>query len=217
MISRRQIIKSQQKLNAQRYLLEQKQHQQQQNANNPGVSTTRAQNSRQAALTTKLTDLEDAIGASKGSNKTRHLAGKSKQFAVGQQEYNMNLAQDIRRFNKCFHEDNHYPREDVEEEIDDDDDEIENDQNDDQEEDNVDEDDEDEFRAQEMRQHLRSSNHTNCNDLHEDYRHFDPYSVYGEEDEEEDVWYSEERLFEVSFIVQFSLSMISCVSNQKIS
>lgn len=30
------------------------------------------------------------------------------------------------------------------------------------------------------------------------YRHFDPYSVYGEEDEEEDVWYSEERLFEVS-------------------
>lgn len=33
---------------------------------------------------------------------------------------------------------------------------------------------------------------------HQDYRHFDPYSVYGEEDEEEDVWYSEERLFEVS-------------------
>lgn len=32
----------------------------------------------------------------------------------------------------------------------------------------------------------------------QDYRHFDPYSVYGEEDEEEDVWYSEERLFEVS-------------------
>lgn len=32
----------------------------------------------------------------------------------------------------------------------------------------------------------------------DDYRHFDPYSVYGEEDEEEDVWYSEERLFEVS-------------------
>lgn len=32
----------------------------------------------------------------------------------------------------------------------------------------------------------------------EDYRNFDPYSVYGEEDEEEDVWYSEERLFEVS-------------------
>lgn len=31
-----------------------------------------------------------------------------------------------------------------------------------------------------------------------DYRQFDPYSVYGEEDEEEDVWYSEERLFEVS-------------------
>lgn len=30
------------------------------------------------------------------------------------------------------------------------------------------------------------------------YRNFDPYSVYGEEDEEEDVWYSEERLFEVS-------------------
>lgn len=30
-------------------------------------------------------------------------------------------------------------------------------------------------------------------------RNFDPYSVYGEEDEEEDVWYSEERLFEVSF------------------
>lgn len=30
-------------------------------------------------------------------------------------------------------------------------------------------------------------------------QHFDPYSVYGEEeDEEEDVWYSEERLFEVS-------------------
>lgn len=29
-------------------------------------------------------------------------------------------------------------------------------------------------------------------------RNFDPYSVYGEEDEEEDVWYSEERLFEVS-------------------
>lgn len=28
------------------------------------------------------------------------------------------------------------------------------------------------------------------------YRQFDPYSVYG--DEEEDVWYSEERLFEVS-------------------
>lgn len=28
---------------------------------------------------------------------------------------------------------------------------------------------------------------------------FDPYSIYGEdEDEEEDVWYSEERLFEVS-------------------
>lgn len=35
-------------------------------------------------------------------------------------------------------------------------------------------------------------------DEEEDYRHFDPYSVYGEEDEEEDVWYSEERLFEVS-------------------
>lgn len=29
---------------------------------------------------------------------------------------------------------------------------------------------------------------------------FDPYSVYGEEDEEEDVWYSEERLFEVSLL-----------------
>lgn len=33
-----------------------------------------------------------------------------------------------------------------------------------------------------------------------DYRQFDPYSVYGEEDEEEDVWYSEERLFEVSVV-----------------
>lgn len=44
-----------------------------------------------------------------------------------------------------------------------------------------------------------SSNNSNGNNLHhEDYRHFDPYSVYGEEDEEEDVWYSEERLFEVS-------------------
>lgn len=32
----------------------------------------------------------------------------------------------------------------------------------------------------------------------ENHRHFDPYSIYGEEDEEEDVWYSEERLFEVS-------------------
>lgn len=41
-------------------------------------------------------------------------------------------------------------------------------------------------------------NKINCNQHHEDYRHFDPYSVYGEEDEEEDVWYSEERLFEVS-------------------
>jgi len=29
-----------------------------------------------------------------------------------------------------------------------------------------------------------------------DYRNFDPYSIYSEED---DVWYSEERLFEVSF------------------
>lgn len=29
-------------------------------------------------------------------------------------------------------------------------------------------------------------------------RNFDPYSVYGEEDEEEDVWYSENRLVEVS-------------------
>lgn len=28
------------------------------------------------------------------------------------------------------------------------------------------------------------------------YRHFDPYSIYSED---EDVWYSEERLFEVSF------------------
>lgn len=28
---------------------------------------------------------------------------------------------------------------------------------------------------------------------------FDPYSIYGEEDDEEDVWYSEDRLFEVSF------------------
>jgi len=37
-----------------------------------------------------------------------------------------------------------------------------------------------------------------------DYRHFDPYSVYGEEDEEEDVWYSEERLFEVSEASVFS-------------
>lgn len=32
----------------------------------------------------------------------------------------------------------------------------------------------------------------------EDYRNFDPYSVYADEDDEEDVWYSEERLFEVS-------------------
>lgn len=37
-------------------------------------------------------------------------------------------------------------------------------------------------------------------DLSADYRHFDPYSVYGEEDEEEDVWFSEERLFEVSLL-----------------
>lgn len=29
-------------------------------------------------------------------------------------------------------------------------------------------------------------------------RHFDPYSVYGEDDDEEDVWYSEQRVFEVS-------------------
>lgn len=37
------------------------------------------------------------------------------------------------------------------------------------------------------------------------HRHFDPYSVYGEEDEEEDVWYSEERLFEVSSDSHFLL------------
>lgn len=43
-----------------------------------------------------------------------------------------------------------------------------------------------------------NGNNNNNNLHHEDYRHFDPYSVYGEEDEEEDVWYSEERLFEVS-------------------
>ena len=33
-----------------------------------------------------------------------------------------------------------------------------------------------------------------------DVGNFDPYSVYGDEDEEEDVWYSEERLFEVSVV-----------------
>ena len=32
----------------------------------------------------------------------------------------------------------------------------------------------------------------------DEYKNFDPYSIYGDEDEEEDVWYSEERLFEVS-------------------
>lgn len=32
----------------------------------------------------------------------------------------------------------------------------------------------------------------------EGYRHFDPYSIYGCKDEDEDVWYSEEGLFEVS-------------------
>lgn len=32
----------------------------------------------------------------------------------------------------------------------------------------------------------------------DDYRQFDPYSVYSEE---EDVWYSEERLFEVSLFL----------------
>lgn len=41
------------------------------------------------------------------------------------------------------------------------------------------------------------------------YRHFDPYSVYGEEDEEEDVWYSEERLFEVRSINLFFCIRIS--------
>lgn len=42
--------------------------------------------------------------------------------------------------------------------------------------------------------------------------HFDPYSVYGEEDEEEDVWYSEERLFEVSQFSQI-LSLIVVTRN----
>lgn len=42
------------------------------------------------------------------------------------------------------------------------------------------------------------------------YRHFDPYSVHGEEDE--DVWYSEERLFEVSLSSSlfFRSSAINC-------
>lgn len=31
-------------------------------------------------------------------------------------------------------------------------------------------------------------------------RHFDPYSVYGEDDDEEDIWYSEQRLLEVSLV-----------------
>lgn len=35
----------------------------------------------------------------------------------------------------------------------------------------------------------------------QNYRHFDPYSIYSEE---EDVWYSEERIFEVSTLRSFA-------------
>lgn len=206
MISRRQIIESQQKLNAQRFLLEKQQQQQQQQSkqqsqqqNSKGNIMSKSQNSRQALA--KMAQSPEEI-VPKGSNKSRQL-GKSKQFCV-EQEYDIKLARNMRRFsgnNKCFHDEN-YAHQEIEEENDDNEDEDElEDENDGQ--DNIDEDEEDEFRAQDTNKH-RSNNH-NCishdDGLHEDYRHFDPYSVYGEEDEEEDVWYSEERLFEVSYII----------------
>lgn len=34
-----------------------------------------------------------------------------------------------------------------------------------------------------------------------DHLHFDPYSIYGDEHEEEDVWFSEDRLFKVSSVL----------------
>lgn len=196
MISRRQIIESNQKLNAQCYLLERQQQQQQVSKN---IVPKRSQNSRQVAQTKMVAKTAEVV-FSRSSNKDRQLGGNSKQFSAGQQKFDMKLAQDLHRFNKCFHDDN-FPHEDLEEDGDEIDNENEN-ENGNQEEDN---DDEDEFRAQKIHQQ-RNNKHNrlnNSSDIHEDYRHFDPYSIYGEEDEEEDVWYSEERLFEVGFIVVF--------------
>lgn len=42
-----------------------------------------------------------------------------------------------------------------------------------------------------------TARHEQVNGQSSGYRHFDPYSIYSEED---DVWYSEERLFEVSLM-----------------
>ena len=52
-----------------------------------------------------------------------------------------------------------------------------------------------------------------CEEQQDDdyYRNFDPYSVYGDEDEEEDVWYAEERLFEVSLFLS-SPPIARCVA-----
>lgn len=50
------------------------------------------------------------------------------------------------------------------------------------------------WRHQEVAAQLRQQQQAE-NQAQSPYRHFDPYSIYGEED---DVWYSEERLFEVS-------------------
>lgn len=43
------------------------------------------------------------------------------------------------------------------------------------------------------------------------YKNFDPYSIYGDEDEEEDVWYSEEKLQQVSSLVPLSRPSVSRV------
>lgn len=64
-------------------------------------------------------------------------------------------------------------------------------------EDNVEEEEEEEVNDVSLMKQTDTSHDLNDND--DDYHNFDPYSVYNEEDnEEEDIWYSEERLFEVS-------------------
>lgn len=165
MISRRQIIESQQKLNAQRYLLEKKQQQENRSKNTTNM-LTKAQSIRQQVLM-KMTP-EEGSTENKSSSKIRQLMNvkKGRQLSV-EKEYDIKMS----RFNnKCFHDDNY-----AHEEIDDDDEEDEDD-----EENDYDDDDDKQF-VQDLR---------HGNDV------FDPYSLF--EDEEEDVWYSEERLFEVS-------------------
>lgn len=51
---------------------------------------------------------------------------------------------------------------------------------------------------EEQQVNLKQEMNQTSQDSDQDYRNFDPYSVYADEDDEEDVWYSEERLFQVS-------------------